>query len=218
MRPKRLVAWLTVTALSTTLVAAPKRTPGSTASSEEPFRSFSMLDAKLTLLTNQQDALKAAFNPGQSGSGSITAPSRRRTTVSRSMNLTAAGIERIAGGLERLYEERHQGFGVQMFRIMRIKAEEVQRGVNALATAQTRSALDVATKRLDKRIVSLVAQFQAASGGYGAARCAPGAWTCCEPKRSKDLLQSEQVACMWGCVPKAESCTGFLGPRIHRQP
>ena len=219
MHSKRLIAWLTVAALSTTLVAAQKRTPHDTAaSSEEPFRSFSMLDAKLTLLTNQQDALKAAFNPVESGSGSIAAPSGRRTKASRSMNFTAAEIGRIAGRLERLYGGRHRGFGVQMFRIMRIKAEEVQRGVNALATAQTRSALDVATKRLDKRIVSLVAQFQAASGGYGAARCAPGAWTCCEPKRSKDLLQSEQVACMWGCVPKAESCTGFLGPRIHRQP
>jgi hypothetical protein len=218
MHPKRVMAWLTVAALSTPLVAAPKRTPHNTkASSEEPFRSFRVLDAKLTLLTNQQDALKAAFNPVESGSGS-TAPSGRRTQASRSMNFTAAEIERIAGGLERLYEGRHQGFGVQMFRIMRIKAEEVKRGVNAVAKAQTRSALDLATKRLDEALVSLVVQFQAASGGYGAARCAPGGWTCCEPKRSKDLLQSEQVACMWGCVPRAESCTGFLGPRIRRQP
>ncbi len=45
------------------------------ASSEEPFRSFRMLDAKLTLLANQQDALKAAFNPVQSGSGSEAANS-----------------------------------------------------------------------------------------------------------------------------------------------
>ena len=162
--PKRLMAWLTVAALSTTLVAA-KRTPQSSkASSEEPFRSFRMLDAKLTLLTDQQDALKAAFSPVQSGSGSIAAASQRRATASRSMNFTAAGIGRIAGGLEHLYKGRHQRFGVQMFRIMRIKAQEVQRGVNAVAKAQTRSALDLATKRLDERIVSLVVQFQAASG------------------------------------------------------
>jgi hypothetical protein len=217
IHPKRLMAWLTVGALSTTLVAAPKRTEHrSKASSEEPFRSFRMLDVKLTQLTEQQDALKAAFSPVQSGSGSISAPSQRRTTASRNMNLTAAGIERIAGGLEHLYEGRHQRFGVQMFRIMRIKAQEVQRGVNAVAKAQTRGTLDLATKRLDERIMSLIVQFQAASGGYGAARCSPGAWTCCEPKRSKDLLQSEQVACMWGCVPKAESCAGFLGPHIRR--
>jgi hypothetical protein len=217
MPPKRVMAWLIVAALSTTLVAAPKQTPHNTkASSGEPFRSFRMLDAKLSLLTNQQEALKAAFNPVQSPSGRIAAPSGRRTEPARSMNFTAAGIGSIARRLERLYEQRHQRFGVQTFRVIRIKAEEVQRAVSAVTRAETRGALDLAMKRLDERIVSLVVQFQAAAGGYGAVRCSPGAWTCCEPKRSKDQLQSEQIACMWECVPRADSCTGFLGPRIRR--
>jgi hypothetical protein len=219
MHSKRLIAWLRIAALSTTLVAAQKPTPHeAAASSEEPFRSFRLLDAKLTLLTNQQDSLKAAFNPVETGSGKTAALSGSRTQAFSSMKSTAAEIERIAGRLERLYAGRHRTFGVQMFRIMRIKAKEVQRGVNALAKAQTRSGLDLATMTLDKRIVSLVAQFQAASGGYGAVRCAPGEWTCCEPKRSKDLLQSDQVACMWACVPSAKRCTGFVGPRISQQP
>jgi hypothetical protein len=33
------------------------------------------------------------------------------------MNATAAEIERLAGGLERLYERRHQSFGVRMFKV-----------------------------------------------------------------------------------------------------
>ena len=215
--PKPPMAWLTVAALSTTLVAAPKQTRHSSkASSEEPFRSFRMLDAKLTLLAHQQETLNAALNPVQGGSRSEAAHSERRTTASSNMNSTAAAIALVAGGLERLYQRRHQSFGVEVFRLMRIKAQEVQRGVNAVAKAQTRGTLDLATKRLDERIMSLIVQFQAASGGYGAARCSPGAWTCCEPNRSKDLLQSEQVACMWGCVPQAESCSGFLGPYIRR--
>ena len=217
MDSKRLIAWLTVAALSMTLVAAQKRIPHSPkASNGEPFLSFRMLDAKLTLLAHQQDALKAAFNPVKVGSPSEAANSRRQTTPSSNMNSTAAGIILVAGGLERLYQRRHQPFGVQMFRALRIRAEEVQRGVSAVAKAQTRSAAEAAAKRLDEGIVSLVVQFQAASGGYGAARCSPGAWTCCEPKRSKDLLQSEQVACMWGCVRTAQTCTGFLGPRMRR--
>ena len=217
IHPKRLMAWLAVAALSTTLVAAPKQTRHSSkASSEEPFRSFRMLDAKLTLLAHQQETLNAALNPVQGGARSEAPRSERRTTASSNMNSTAAAIALVAGELERLYQRRHQSFGVEMFRIMRIKAQEVQRGVNAVAKAQTRSAVDLAAKRLDERIVSLVLQFQAASGGYGAARCSPGAWTCCEPKRSKDLLQSERVACMWGCVPTSQTCTGFLGPRIPR--
>jgi hypothetical protein len=211
------MAWLAVAALSTSLVAAPKRIPPSPkASNREPFRSFRMLDAKLTLLAHQQEALNAAFNPVQVGSRSGGANSGRRTTPFSNMNSTATGIVGLAGGLERLYKRRHQPFGVQMFRALRIRAEEVQRGVSAVAKAQTRSAAESAAKRLDEGMVSLVVQFQAASGGYGAARCSPGAWTCCEPKRSKDLLQSEQVACMWGCVRTAQTCTGFLGPRIRR--
>jgi len=217
MYSKRLMAWLTLATLSTTLVAAPKSIPHSPkASNGEPFRSFRMLDAKLTLLAHQQEALNAAFNPVQVGSRSGGANSRRRTTPFSNMNSTAAGIVLLAGGLERLYQRRHQPFGVQMFRALRIRAEEVQRGVSAVAKAQTRSAAESAAMRLDEGVVSLVVQFQAASGGYGAARCSAGAWTCCEPKRSKDLLQSEQVACMWGCVRTAQTCTGFLGPRIRR--
>jgi hypothetical protein len=214
---KHLMAWLTVAALSTPLVPTPRRLPhGPKASGAEPFRSFRTLDAKLTLLAHQQEALNVAFNPVQVGSRSKAANSQRQTTASNNINSTAAGIVLVAGGLERLYQGRHQPFGVQMFRALRLRAEEVQRGVSAVAKAQTRSTAESAAKKLNEGIVSLVVQFQAASGGYGAARCSPGAWTCCQPKRSKDLLQSEQFACIWGCVRTAQTCTGFLGPRIPR--
>jgi hypothetical protein len=214
---KHLMAWLTVAALATPLVATPRGIPhGPKASGEEPFRSFRTLDAKLTILAHQQEALNVAFNPVQVGSRSKAANSQRQTTAFNNINSTAAGIVLVAGGLERLYQSRHQPFGVQMFRALRLRAEEVQRGVSAVTKAQTRSTAESAAKRLDEGIVSLVVQFQAASGGYGAARCSPGAWTCCQPKRSKDLLQSEQFACMWGCVRTAQTCTGFLGPRIPR--
>jgi hypothetical protein len=60
MYSKLLTAWFAAAALLSP-AAASKQTPHSTtAVSEEPFRSFRTLDAKLTLLTNQQDALKAA--------------------------------------------------------------------------------------------------------------------------------------------------------------
>jgi hypothetical protein len=230
MCPKRQIAWLTLAVLSATLVAAPQAMPKKPhtpkASSDEPFRSFQILDAQLTRLTKQSDALKASLTPGQTGSEGTVARSRRtkdrtdatkaRTENFRSMNMTAAGIGSISARLERLYQRRHQSFGVKTFRIMRVRAKDVQQDISAVGKAQTPGALDLATKRLDEGIVSLVLQFQAASGGYGAVRCTPGAWTCCEPKRSKDLLQSEPVACMWKCVPRTNKCTGFLGPRIRR--
>jgi hypothetical protein len=210
-----LIAWLALTVLSTTLSAAPERISRRTRVSEqEPFHSFRILDGKMTLLGHQQDALKSAFNPGQTRSRSKAGISRRAARAARRMNSTAAGIGRIAAKLEGLYQTRHQPFGAQVFRVLRERAEALQRGVKAVIKAQTRSAAEHAAKTLDSRVVSLVVQFQAASGGYGAVRCPPGAWTCCEPKRSKDLLQSERVACIWGCVRTSQTCAGFLGPRI----
>jgi flagellar hook-basal body complex protein FliE len=218
MYRKHLTAWFAAVVLLSS-AALPKPTPhNTTAVSEEPFRSFGVLDSKLTRLTNQQDALKAASSLTESDSGATADQITRRKKASQSMNATAAEIERLAGALERLYERRHQNFGVQMFKLMRIKAAKVQSGVNSMAKAQTRSALDRAAKTLDDRILSLVAQFQAASGGYGAARCEPGAWTCCEPKHSKASAQAKQTACMWVCVPRPRSCMGFTGPRIREQP
>jgi hypothetical protein len=57
MYSKHLTAWFAAVALLSS-AAVSKQTPhNTTAVSEEPFRSFRMLDAKLTLLTKQQDAL-----------------------------------------------------------------------------------------------------------------------------------------------------------------
>ena len=211
---KHLIAW-SLAAFSANLVATPIRILHSTrASSVEPFRSFRMLDAKLTLLTHQQAILKAALNLSEIGSRSTVAKSPSGMTASKNMSSTAADIGRIAGALERLYQRRHQPFGVRMFSFLHLRAGAVQRSVHAVAGARTRSEAELAEKNLDEQIVSLIIQFQAASGGYGATRCPPRAWTCCEPKRSEDLLQGERVACKWGCVQRSKTCTGFLGPQI----
>ena len=124
-------------------------------------------------------------------------------------------VTRTAARLARLYQARHQPFGVKTFRVLDMRTRDVQRGINAVTKARTRNATNRAVKKLDQSVVSLVVQFQAASGGYGATRCTPGAWTCCDPKRSKDLHESEQVACIWKCVQTPKTCTGFLGPHIQ---
>ena len=211
---KHLIAW-SLAVFSTNLVATPGRTMHHmSASSREPFRSFRMLDAKLTLLSHQQSILKASLNRGYRDSGTTDAMSPSRIRASKRMSSTAAGIGRIAAALEHLYQRRHQPFGVRMFRILRIRARAVQGSVHAVARARTRSDAELAETKLEEQIVSLIVQFQAASGGYGATRCSPRAWTCCEPKRSEDLLQGEKVGCKWCCVQRSNTCTGFLGPRI----
>ena len=216
MALKSVVAGLAITVLSTTLITAQKRPTGRRSiSREEPFHSFRLLDSKITLLAQQQESLRTACEAMKAGPQSVPENSPHRKVASN-LNLTAAEISRIASGLERLYQTRHQTFGVQMFRTLRVRAQDVRVSVKRVAKAQTRIAADLALKRLDDSIVSLVVQFQAASGGYGATRCSPGTWTCCEPKRSKDLLQSEPIACTWKCASTLEGCTGFVGPRISK--
>jgi hypothetical protein len=66
MYSKHLTVWFAAVALLSS-VAVSKQTPHkTTAASDEPFRSFRIVDAKLTLLTKQQDALKVASGLAQS--------------------------------------------------------------------------------------------------------------------------------------------------------
>jgi len=101
-----------------------------------------------------------------------------------------------------------------MFKILRSRAQAVQRDVSSVRRARMPSDASAAGQRLEEHLVSLVIQFQATAGGYGATHCLPGTRICCQPKRSQDLLPGEQIACKWACVSNARACGGFLGPHI----
>jgi len=206
---------LVLAALPTIVVAAPGRVPQSgRAASGEPFRSFRLLDQKLTLLSNQQSALKAALGAGRVNSSSNNSSSESATVILRRMSSTTTAIDRIAGRLEHLYQSRHESFGVRMFKILRSRAQAVQRDVSSVRRARMPSDASAAGQRLEEHLVSLVMQFQATAGGYAATHCLPGTRICCQPKRSQDLLPGAQIACKWACVSSARACGGFLGPHI----
>jgi len=206
---------LVLAALPTNLVAAPGRIPQSgRPTGGEPFRSFRLLDQKLTLLSNQQSALKAALGAGRVDSSSSNSSSESAMVIMRRMSSTTTAINRIAGRLVRLYQSRRESFGVRMFTILRSRAQAVQRDVSSVRRARMPSGASLPGKRLDEHMVSLVMQFQAAAGGYAATHCLPGARICCQPKRSQDLLPGAQIACKWACVSSTRACGGFLGPHI----
>ena len=200
--------------MPTIVVAAPGRIPQRGAAGGEPFRSFRLLDQKLTLLSNQQSALKAALGAGRVNSSSSNSSSASAPVILRRMISTTTAIDRIAGGLEHLYQSRRESFGVRMFKILRSRAQAVQRDVSSVCRARMPSDASAAGQRLDEHLVSLVMQFQATAGGYAATHCLPGTRICCQPKRSQDLLPGAQIACKWVCVSSARACGGFLGPRI----
>jgi hypothetical protein len=208
-------ASIVVVALPTTLVAAPGPVPQGTTAEEEPFHSLRLIDAKLTLLSKQQTALKTAVSGSDVSSVGRNFASGSVIAILNQMSSTISGIERITARLERLYQSRHQPFGVRMFAILRSRAQAVQRDVRSLRRAHTQSDAAGAEKKLDEHVVSFIVQFQAASGGYGATHCRSTTRLCCQPKRAKDLQSGEEVACKWLCVSSAHACRGFLGSRIR---
>jgi hypothetical protein len=167
----------------------------------EPSYSFALLDKKLTLLDQQQTSL--ANNDTKS-----------RTAAARSIKRTAASIQRIAFRLQMLYDRRHERFGTQTFRVLRLRARGVQRAANSLGLGN-RQAREADLKILNTRILALITQFQGSAGGYSALRCKPTEWSCCSPKRKEDLRPGESMACRWMCVPTARACMGFRGPRLR---
>ncbi len=173
----------------------------STSARTEPSYSFALLDEKLTLLSQEQLAL-------------TNGEARSRRLPARSMERTVASIVQTAARLQFLYARRRQPFGARMFRLLRSRAEAVHKAVNSLALADNSRARQTELRAVNSRILALVTQFQAVSGGYSALRCAPREWTCCSPKRRLDLRPGESMACRWMCVSKARSCTGFRGPRL----
>jgi hypothetical protein len=122
-RSRCLFASLVLAALPTNVIAAPGRIRQSRAAGGEPFRSFRLLDQKLTLLTNQQRALKAALGADRVNSSNRDSSSESATVILRRMSSTTTAIERIAVRLERLYHSRREPFGVRMFKILRSRAQ-----------------------------------------------------------------------------------------------
>lgn len=182
---------------------------------DEPFVTFRLLDERLTRLETQQRSLQAVLEEGQSNAEHNVAAKRPWVKPAHSMDTTNMSIQRLLIRAERLYRIRHRRFGVRLFRILRTRAEAVRRDIVAVRTAPNEIAAESAQSKLASSILSLTLQFQAASGGYGSTNCSRRAWTCCEPKRAKDLREGEQAACRWVCVQRPLSCTGFVGPRIR---
>jgi hypothetical protein len=215
-----MMSWCFVAALAAAVlpanfaVAALPMSESRKAGQREPFHSLRLLDAKLTLLSNQEVALKAALGAGNVKSPASGVASGSVTTILSRMNSTTSGIEHIASRLESLYQNQRQPFGVRLFKILRNRAQAVQRDIRSVRRARIARDVNLTESSLDKHVVALIVQFQAVSGGSADTHCRARTHICCQPKRSQDLLPGEQVACKWVCVPSPQACTGILGPRI----
>lgn len=176
----------------------------------EPFATFHLLDRQLSVLGHQSAALQKTVRSPQVANAK-TGPAWR--SAARHMGQTVVAIERLALRLRGRY--RGKPFGNRLFGRLRARAASVQSALEVVRSAGSPARAGPAALEVDKRIVALGLQYNAITGGYAALQCAPGEWTCCEPKRQSGAAGGD--ACRWTCRKQAKRCRGFVGARAARR-
>jgi hypothetical protein len=194
-------ALISLAALNMSCSLAAARTLHSSRLPAEPIYSFGLLDRYLTALEKQEKTF-------------VEAEGSNRANAAQSMQRTLRAVERTAFRLQAFYLRRNERFGIRSFRILGRRASSARGALKAFEVARTQPARESALKGFDTRVLALVTQFQAISGGLNGLRCDLRQWTCCSPKRKRDLRSGESLACHWICVSKAQACDGFRGPRV----
>ena len=176
----------------------------------EPFATFHLLDRQLSLLGRQSAVLQKTVSSPQPGNSKAAKTWRKAAT---DMGQTVNRIQKLAHSLQRRY--RGKPFARRLFGRLSARAASVQSVLRVVRSADSPVRASTAASKVDKRIVSLSLQYNAITGGYAALHCAPGEWTCCEPKRQGEA--SSPDACRWLCTKKAQRCRGFVGLRAAGQ-
>jgi hypothetical protein len=177
----------------------------------EPFATFHLLDRQLSLLGSQSAALQKTVTSSQPGNLKTVKPAWR--IAARDMGQTVKAIEKLALRLQRRY--RGKSFAGRLFGRLHARAASVESALRVVGSADSPVSASTAASEVDKRIVALGLQYNAITGGYAALHCAPGEWTCCEPKSQNEA--APQDACRWLCTKKTQRCQGFVGLRAPGQ-
>jgi hypothetical protein len=215
---KRLLILLLCLLIFLTIGYAAKiRKSAATSKSNEPFRTFELMDSNLSKLNRLQDELKRAINPDVTKATSTKPKSTSRpwTKASVSAGRTATSFRVLAVRQQRRYRSFHQPFGVRAFRALAKKAAVVQDSALRLSRTQDDALAAKQHAVFDQDSLALVLQYQAITGGYGALRCTAGERPCCEQKPSTATGSDKTISCKWICVASARACKkGFTGQRI----
>ena len=122
----------------------------------------------------------------------------------------------IASRAERTYSARHQQYGARLFRDLHTKLAALKSPLREASSARTLTAFDRDEKLIQTRMLAVVVQFQAISGGYAGLACRPGTWACCGQRVIKDGKVAVR-ACTWSCAARLTACAGgCLGPLIPK--
>jgi hypothetical protein len=197
--------------------AAKNKKSAPTSKSNEPFRTFELMDSNLSKLSREQDELKRALNPDVTKATSTKPRSNARpwTKVAVNARRTASSFRVLAERQQRRYRSLHQPFGIRAFGALAKKSEIVHKSALRLSRAQDDALAVRQHATFEQDSLALVLQYQAITGGYGAMRCTAGQLPCCEEKPFAGAASDRTFSCKWICVTSARACKkGFTGRRI----
>jgi hypothetical protein len=181
-------------------------TPPSRATAPDVFESFRVLDTQFTKLDTE-------FNDLQEGLASTTQKHAKRAwpRAAREMQRTTAQISRIS---YRMYSHsRRRQLRYRMFKLLHQRARLLRTRLAPIGRAPSRAVARRDSPKVQTAMLNLVLQYQAISGGYAAAHCDVGAWSCGVAKKQPRIVGYPSLGVKWMCVPRTNACKGILGPK-----
>jgi|SRR5581483_3906603 len=221
MKQTLLRTMFLVTLLSVTLAAA-ARSKGAVAAhgnsaSDVPLVLFQSIDRRLTQLDADSQKLRLSMHEILRVRGPASRQEMvrqlQRSRSERERLRTVNQLLAISSRAERRYRNRRQAYGAALFRDLRARVFPVRAALLRAHTAQTLGAWAHEENIVNTRLLSVITQFQAISGGYVALACHQGSWACCHP-RTLQNGKSTVRGCTWSCTSKLAACRGgCLGRR-----
>ncbi len=184
-----------------------------------PLVFFQGIDKRLTLLDVDNQRVRSSSDELQN----VRSPARRkrmlqqlqRSKAQRERLRTVNQLLTISTRAERRYHNQHQAYGAKLFRDFRTRLSPVKSALLHGQAAPTVSSWAHNEKLVNARLLSVITQYQAISGGYVALACHPGTWACCQPRTLKDGNATIR-GCTWSCTSRFTACRG--GCLGHRTP
>jgi hypothetical protein len=185
---------------------------------DEPFSTFQELDRELSTIDGDKQKLQAqllrAAKMRSQARRTRAMNALRRSQALRDLLRSSRKLVASTTKGEALYGKRKQRYGALLFRDLRVKANAMRNPLLQEQKQSTLAGFKYEQRLFSRKLLVLITQFQAVSGGYGALACDPGGWACCQPRAVKVDGKTEIRGCTWACASVARKCRGgCLGPQ-----
>lgn len=211
------VLWIASAVATATVHSKRARVRKTATTSDTPQILFQSIDSRLTSIDTDNQKLRVSAHKIHT----VRCVARQKQLVRRLQHSKQQRdrLQRvnqllaISSRAERRYRNQRQIYGASLFRDLHARASSVRTALLRTQKAPTIPAWSHEEKLVNTRMLSLITQYQAISGGYVALACHPGSWACCQPRTARNGKVVVR-GCTWSCASKLAACSGgCLGRR-----